>query len=48
MENKKEIVEDLIGELTNRSGFDDWWYSIDEEIQEEIIEELVTVLHNYI
>jgi len=44
MDNRKEIIENILGELNGRSGFDDWWYNIDEDIQEEITEALVNLL----
>jgi hypothetical protein len=44
MDNRKEIVEKMINALNDRGGFDDWWYNIDEEIQNEITDELVNIL----
>ena len=44
MDNRKEIVENILSELNGRSGFDDWWYNIDEDIQAEITETLVNLL----
>ena len=44
MYNRKEIIENILSELNSRSGFDDWWCSIDEDIQEEITETLVNLL----
>ena len=35
-----EKAREIIDELNGRKGFDDWWYNIDEDIQEEIIEEI--------
>lgn len=48
MNSRKELIEKIIGELNGRKGFDDWWYNIDEDIQEEITETLVNILpiHN--
>lgn len=34
----------IIGELKDRSGFDDWWYNIDNDIQDEIFDEIVEIL----
>lgn len=42
---KPEVVESIIDLLSNKSGFDDWWYSIDEETQHEIKEELANELN---
>jgi hypothetical protein len=40
----KEIVNKIIDSLCDRSGFDDWWYNIDAEIQAEIKDELQTII----
>lgn len=44
MDNRKEIVENILSELNGRRGFDDWWCNIDEDIKEEITETLVNLL----
>lgn len=44
MENRKELIDNILEELNSRGGFDDWWCNIDEDIQEEIIENLVNIL----
>lgn len=44
MDNRKEIIENILNELNDRSGFDDWWHNIGEDIQEEITETLVNLL----
>lgn len=48
MDNRKEIAEKIITALTNRSGFNDLWYNLDEEIQTEITDDIVNILpiHN--
>ena len=43
MEN--ETIKNLLNVLIDRNGFDNWWYNIDEETQEEIMEELEMVLN---
>jgi hypothetical protein len=50
MDNRKEIAEKIITALTNRSGFNDLWYNLDEEIQTEITDEIVNILpiHNVV
>jgi len=35
-----EIVSKIIGELYDRRGFDDWWDSVDADVQSEIIGDL--------
>jgi hypothetical protein len=40
----KEKAELIIIALNDRSGFDDWWCNIDEDIQDEIIEELIKII----
>jgi len=44
MDNRKETAEKIITALTNRSGFNDLWYNLDEEIQTEITDEIVNIL----
>ena len=44
MDNRKETAEKIITALTNRSGFNDLWYNLDEEIQTEITDEVVNIL----
>ena len=44
MDDKKELIEKIINELNGRSGFDDWWYNIDEDTQKEITENLINIL----
>ena len=44
MDNRKETAEKIIAALTNRSGFNDLWYNLDEEIQAEITDEIVNIL----
>jgi len=47
--NKKEVkktVGKIIDSLCDRSGFDDWWYNIDDSIQEEIMAELENIILN--
>ena len=40
----KEKAEEIINVLTNRNGFNDPWYNLDGEIQNEIIDEIVNIL----
>lgn len=44
MDSRKETIENILSELNGRSGFDDWWHNISEDIQDEIIETLVDLL----
>ena len=44
MDNRKETAEKIITSLINRSGFNDLWYNLDEEIQTEITDEIVNIL----
>lgn len=41
----KEKAEDIIKVLTNRNGFNDIWYNLDEGIQHEIIDEIEYILN---
>ncbi len=40
----EEKAEKIINELNDRSGFDDWWGNLDEDIQDEIKQELISIL----
>ena len=40
MRSIEELSETIIGVLSERCGFDDWWYNLDEIWQEEILEDL--------
>ncbi|GAG99989.1 unnamed protein product, partial [marine sediment metagenome] len=40
----KQTAEKIITALTNRSGFNDLWYNLDEDIQTEITDEIVNIL----
>ena len=40
----KKCVLEIIDSLYNRSGFDDWWDNIGEDIEEEIEAELVEII----
>lgn len=46
MKNEIKIVEEILTELNGRKGFDDWWYNIDEEIQDEIKDDLIEIVKN--
>lgn len=37
-------VDLIIRELKARSGFDSWWDSVDDDIQEEIRQSLISIL----
>lgn len=38
------LAYSIISTLKDRSGFDGWWDSIDEDIQDEIFDEIVEIL----
>jgi hypothetical protein len=40
----KKCVLEIIDSLCDRSGFDDWWYNLDDDIEEEIITELESII----
>ena len=44
MDDRRDLIEKIINELNGRSGFDDWWYNIDEDTQKEITENLINIL----
>ena len=45
--NKREIkkcVGEIIDELCDRGGFDDWWYKLDDEVEKEITDKLEEIV----
>ena len=45
--NKREInkcVSEILDSLCNRSGFDNWWYYLDDDIEKEIENELKDII----
>ena len=40
----ENIVSKVLDALNDRGGFDGWWGGIDDDIQQEIIEELVSIV----
>jgi hypothetical protein len=43
----KKCVLEIIDSLGNRSGFDDWWYNLDDDIEKEIERELEGIIESY-
>jgi len=44
IKTNQELAQDIIKTLSKRRGFDGFWYEIDEENQQEIIEDIVSCL----
>jgi hypothetical protein len=44
----KKCVLEIFDSLVERKGFDDWWYNLDDSIQEEIEQEVENILKNRI
>jgi hypothetical protein len=40
----KKTVGEILDALCDRSGFDDWWYNLDDDISEEIEKELESII----
>jgi len=40
----KKCVLEIIDSLCDRNGFDDWWYNLDDEIENEITKELESII----
>lgn len=40
----KKCVGEIIDTLCERSGFDDWWYNLDDEIEKEITDKLEEIV----
>lgn len=47
MDDARDLAEMIIDLLCDRQGFDDLWYQIDGETQEEILDELEELLMTY-
>ena len=41
---REDTVNKIISELTNRKGFDDLWYNLDDDIRTEIKESLKSIV----
>lgn len=41
----KKCVSEIIDALCNRNGFDDWWYNLDSNIEEDIEVELFYIIY---
>lgn len=42
----KKCVGEIIDSLCNRKGFDDWWYNLGDDIEDEIIIEIENIIKN--
>jgi hypothetical protein len=40
----KKCVGEIIDSLCDRNGFDDWWYNLDDEVENEIISSLEEII----
>jgi hypothetical protein len=40
----KKCVGEIIDELCDRNGFDNWWYNLDDEIEKEITDKLEEIV----
>ena len=38
------IVFDIVDELTDRNGFDHWWFNLDQDIQQELMGALIATV----
>ncbi len=44
----KKCVGEIIDELCDRNGFDNWWYNLDDEIEKEITDKLEEIVEKRI
>jgi len=44
----KKCVGEIIDELCDRNGFDDWWYNLDDEVEKEITDKLEEIVERLI
>ena len=40
----KKCVLEIFDALCDRSGFDDWWYNLDDEVEKEITDKLEEIV----
>ncbi len=40
----KNCVGEIIDTLCNRSGFDNWWFNLNDELEKEITDELEEIV----
>jgi len=40
----KQAVSEILDNLCDRSGFDDWWYNLDDDIEKEIEDMMFEVI----
>jgi len=40
----KNCIGEIIDELCDRSGFDDWWFNLDDETEKEITDKLEEII----
>ena len=40
----KKCVAEILDYLCNRNGFDDWWYNLSDDIEEEIEKDIESII----
>tara|TARA_R110000772_G_C13310268_1_gene440127 strand:- start:35820 stop:36269 length:450 start_codon:yes stop_codon:yes gene_type:complete len=40
----KKTTSEILDALCNRNGFDDWWYNLDDDIEQEIEQEIFNII----
>jgi hypothetical protein len=40
----KKCVSEMLDSLCDRSGFDDWWYNLSDDIEKEIEDDLFEII----
>jgi hypothetical protein len=40
----KKCVAEILDSLCNRNGFDDWWYNLSDDIEEEIEKDIESII----
>jgi hypothetical protein len=40
----KKCAMEIIDRLCDRNGFNDWWFNLDDDIEEEIMQEIETII----
>jgi hypothetical protein len=48
MRSIEELSETIIGVLGEQDGFDAWWYSVEDYLQEEILEDIQNTVQDWL
>lgn len=44
----EELSQMIVEKLSNRKGFEDWWYGLEDDIQEEVLDDIKNTYDEWI